>query len=270
MNKLITLLAVSSVAGCSNSGSKPDYQASFQGDDLGCCIVRDTFHKPPQPLAKGRSNADETADWITKDGKLGMVLTAPAPIAPKTTPSMGIFSTGHNLGPSSRFTISATFQKPVSAPSGKAWSVGVVGRTGDVDDASELKRILLSFRTCTTGIGPCAGARANLRVLEVNSADPDDPANVKLANINIPTDVYDAIFTSGQPFRLKLTLDRKTGAGTGAITTGNATISLTFKPTIFKADSGDAITTLGATLANGFAEGEQVSVEVNDLAIWAQ
>jgi hypothetical protein len=268
MNKLITLLAASSLAGC-NSGSKPDYFATFEGKDLGCCILRDTFHKPPRPLAEGQSKADETADWITKDGKLGMVLRAPAPIKPNTTPSMGIFSTGHNLGPGSRFTISATFQKPAGTPSGKAWSVGVVGRTGGVDDTADLRRILLSFRTCTTGIGPCAGAKANLRVLEVNSADPDDPANAKPASVNIPSDLYDAISASGQPFTLKLTLDRKAGSGTAALTSGKVAISLAFKPTIFKADSGDAIKTLGATLANGFGEGEQVSVEVNDLAIWA-
>lgn len=299
MKKLIALLLASSFVGCSpqskNQSAPPeearqqaqpatplasvpanlnaaDYYATFEGNDLGCCIVRDKFHKPPQALAEGRSNVGETADWITKDAKLGMVLKAPMPIAANTTPSMGIFSVGHDFGPQSTLTISATFQKPVGAPSGKAWAVGVVGRTGGVDDTADLKRIVLSFRTCTTGLGPCAGAKANLRVFEVESADPDDPATVRLANVNIPDDVFDAIFTSGQPFTLKLFIDRKKGSGIATITTGTATIPpLMFNLTIFTgAADAPIITTVGATLANGFAQGETVAVEVNDFAVWAR
>lgn len=248
-----------------------DYYATFQGKDLGCCIVRDKFHRPARALEKGTGKAGETAVLTTKDGKLGMELTAPKPIAPNTTPSMGIFSVGHNFGPDATFAISATFRKPVGTPSGKAWSIGVVARTGDVDDTADLKRILLSFRTCTTGVGPCAGAKANLRVLEVNSADPDDPASVKLNSINIPDDVFNAIFTSGQPFTLSLFVDRKKGEGIATITAGTAKIPpLPFKTTIFtSAADSPVIKTVGATLANGFGPGERVSVEVSELAIWA-
>lgn len=293
MKSLIAILLTSSLVGYGSEGTaqpspakshpvesqggamplaSADYYATFQGKDLGCCIVRDNFHKPPQALQEGTGKAGETAVLTTKEGKLGMELTAPKPILANTTPSMGIFSVGHKFGRNATFAISATFQRPVGTPSGKAWSIGVVGRTGKVDDTAELKRILLSFRTCTTGLGPCAGAKANLRVMEANGADPDDPATVKLNSTNIPDDVFNAIFTSGQPFTLKLFVDRKKGEGVGTITTGNANIPpLPFKTTIFtSAVDSPVVETVGATLASGFAPGESMSVEVSDIAIWAR
>lgn len=294
MKKLIALLLVSTLVGCKpasvpgsgGSGASgsvaADYYATFEGDNLGCCIVRDLFHHPAQALVKGRANVGETAVWSTKDNALQMTVTAPPPAQIPTdadgnylvTPSMGVFGTGYNFGPGTAFTVSATFQRPVGAPSGKAWSVGVVGRTGGVDDSSTLKRIVLSFRVCTTGVGGCKNAKVNLRVLEVDGTNPDYNTNsAMLASTNITDAVYDAIFNHAQPFTLKLFLDRKAGSGTATITTGSESIPpLTFNNlTIFKADAGtDPITTVGATLANGFALGETVSVEATDFKIWGR
>jgi len=287
MKKLIALLLAPSLAGCwggsgagpGGSGSVPaDYYSTYEGADLGCCIVRDIFRKPPQALLKGQSKVGETAVWGARDKALEMKLTAPpenqipmnAAGGSLVTPSMGIFSIGHDYGPGTRFTVSATFQRPVGPPSGKAWAVGVGGRTGDVDDKSDLKRIVLSFRVCTTGVGGCKNSKVDLRVLEVNSADPDDPASLKLASVPIADADYDAIFTSHQPFTLMLSVDRKKGSGIATITVGGkAYPPLTFNPTIFTAASGaPIISTVGATLADGFALGETVSVEVTDFKIW--
>src|SRR5690349_7070763 len=114
MKKIIALLQASSLAGCSDpgpgggSGSVPaDYYATYEGANLACCIVRDVFHKPPQPLLKGQAKVGETAVWGAKDNALQMVLTAPPPEKvpvnatgePLVTPSMGIFSIGHDYGP---------------------------------------------------------------------------------------------------------------------------------------------------------------------------
>lgn len=285
MKQLITLLLASSLVGCGHGGPGPgghgevlpDYYATYNGADLGCCIVRDIFHKTPQALLKGSSKVSETPVWTAKDGALQMVLTAPPPDQVPmnatgeslVTPSMGIFSIGHDYGPGTWFTVSATFQRPVGTASGKAWSVGVAGRTGDVDDKSDLRRIVLSFRICTTGVGGCKDSKANLRVMEINSADPDDPADANLASENISDAIYNEIFSMAQPFTLKLHVNRKTGSGVATMTTGTETIPpLAFNPTIFKADSGEPITTLGATLADGFGLGESVSVEVTDFKIW--
>jgi hypothetical protein len=282
MKKLIALWLATSLAASGSAQvpppgeAVPDYHATFEGENLGCCILRDVFHKRPQPLGKGKSNLGETAIWTTKDGALQMMLTAPATITrnaegdPTETPSMGIFGTGHDFGADAKFTIKATFQRPVGTLSGKAWSVAVVGRTGGVADTSDLQRIQLSFRTCTTGIGACKTAKANLRIQEVNSADPNDPATVKHDSVDITDAVYDEIFNKGQPFTLTLFVDRKNGLGVATMTTGNETIRpLRFNTTIFTpAADAPMITTAGATLANGYGDGETVSVEVTDFKLW--
>ena len=114
----------------------------------------------------------------------------------------------------------------------------------------------------------------NTQVLEVDGTNPDYNTNsAMLASTNITDAVYDEIFNHAQPFTLKLSLDRKAGSGTATITTGAESIPpLTFSNmTIFKADAGtDPITTVGATLANGFALGETVSVEATDFKLWGR
>ena len=53
MQKLIALLLGSSLASWGSPGgaqvptTPADYAAAFRNADLGCCIVRDNFHKSP-------------------------------------------------------------------------------------------------------------------------------------------------------------------------------------------------------------------------------
>ena len=279
MKKLIALLLASSLSGCGPhpgpggvpppTSTLPDYYAIFNGGDLGCCIVRDVFHHPPQALAKGRSLIGEIPVWTGQDNALDMLVTSPAlentPVDAAGNPetlSMGTVSTGHNCGPGTAFTVSATFQKPYdSACTSKAWAMGVVARTGGAPDTPDLKRLQFTF-----SVKAC---HAQLRVREI--IGPMD-ADLRLATINqdVSDADYDAIVKSGQPFTLKLFVDRKTNSGTATMITGTETLAaLTFNMTYFTADpASEPLTTVGAALANCCNPGETRSVEVSDFKLW--
>lgn len=269
MKKLIAFLLASSLAACSGgsgpggSGSAvPAYYATFEGADLGCCIVRDIFHKPPQPMAEGRSNVGEMAALNSKDGLLQMVLTAPAPLQkddagnPKT-PSMGIFGTGYDFGQGTNFTVSATFQKPERAASTDSWTDTVVARTGGVADTPDLGRIQLSLRV--------KGGQAELRVQE----GLNDATTGKLPGASAPVTgaAYDEIYKLGQPYTLKLHVNRQNGTGNAALTTKTQTIPVDFTMGVFTQSAGDPLTTVGAALANT-GPGLTASVEVADFKVW--
>lgn len=270
MKKLIALLLAASLVGCGPkaSGSRPDYEAVFKGSDLGCCIVRDALHSSPQALQKGQSKIGETASWNTRDKRLDMVLgapltTPPDPAGNPETPSMGIFSTGLNFGPSAKFTVSATFQRPSNTTGAKGWAVGVGARTGGVDDAPDLKRLLLTFRV--------KDSKAELRVQEVWG--PTDAEFKKQASFAVPQDLYDRIVddkASPRKFTLKLSVDRMAGTGSAAMISGGKTYPVgDFTMAYFTKSGGDPLTVLGAAIANAADPGQTRSVEVVDFKIWA-
>ena len=270
MKMFIGLLLASALVGCKNpspggagaSYAHADYEADLKGEDLGCCIIRDVLHKPPQALQKGQSNVGETASWTTADNALQMTLKAPPTIMENTTPSMGVFSTGLNLGPGSRFSVSATFRKPSDTLYAKGWAVGVVARTGDRDDTADLKRLQLTFRV--------KNSTAELRVQEIWG--PTDAEFKQHASLPVPQTLYDQLIDNQlnpPTFTLKLLVDRKTGTGDAMMKVRNTTYDLgSFNMEYFKASSGDPFTVVGAALANAYDAGKTRSVEVTHFEVW--
>lgn len=271
MKKLFACLLASSLvdwghpADAQAPATDADYAATFKNADLGCCIVRDVFHKSPQALAKGRSSVGETAVWDAKDRALEMKLTAPATIQKDDTgniqtPSMGIFGTGYCLGPGSTFTIKATLQRPARAASTDSWNVAVVARTGDVADVPDLGRLQVSLRV--------NNGKANLRVQEgLNNATigaiPGAPKK------DVTGDAYKEIYTLDEPFTLSLHVDRKTGSGTATLNTKTQTIPIDFTMGVFTKDpSSPMLKTVGAALGNTGPK-LKASVEVTGFELWA-
>lgn len=271
MKKLFALLLASSLAewgspaGAQVPATPADYAATFKNADLGCCIVRDIFHKPPRALAKGRSSVGETAVWDAKDHALQMKLTAPATIRKDDagnilTPSMGIFGTGYCLGPGSIFTIRATLQRPTRDVSTDSWNVAVVARTGDVADVPDLGRLQVSLRV--------NNGSANLRVQEGldNASTGAIPGAPKK---NVTGDAYKEIYTLHEPFTLSLHVDRKTGTGTATLKTKTQTIPIDFTMGVFTKDPGSRpLRTVGVALGNTGPK-LKASVEVTGFELWA-
>ena len=270
MKKLIALLLASSFAGWGSLGGAQaptnlaDYAATFRNADLGCCIIRDIFHKSPQALVKGRAGVGETAVWDAKDGALQMKLTAPATIQKDDAgnikvPSMGIFGIDYCLGPGSNFAIKGTFQRPTRAISTDSWTITVVARTGDVADDPDLGRLQLSLRV--------NDGKANLRVLE--GRDNASTGAIPGAKKDVTGDAYKEIYTLGEPFTLTLQVNRKTGSGTAILTTETQTIAIDFTMGVFTKDPGSpTLTTVGAALANTGPK-LKASVEVTGFELWA-
>jgi hypothetical protein len=265
-NLIAVILLTPSLMGCA---STLRYHANFQGKDLGCCIVHDTLHPSKYALQTGTGGWPARANWNTNHGALEMVLTAPTPIptdgrGKSATPSMGIFSTNLNFGPGTAFWVSATFQRPRGTLTGKAWSLGVVARTGGLADEDYLERLTLSLRV--------KDFQADLRVQEVWGLLGQEFR--QLNHASIPQDAYDKIFdlTSPEPFTLTLFVDRRTGGGHAIMTMrGRPTVAFFgFTMINHTQNSGEPFTVLGATLANGFGPGETVSTEVTDFKIWTR
>ena len=265
-NLLVTLLLVSLLDVSAAHGTPPDapagavkapnYWTKFEG--LGCCIVQDSLHTNPQALQPGQGDAGETAAWIAESDALRMELTAPPKLQPNTTPSMGIFKTGQNFGPGTHFSVSATFRSPEGRMDGPAWTVTVVARTGDAADLSNRGRLQLSLRV-KNGV--------HLRIQE----GPDGPTAGAIPDAAtydfVPADTaYQEIYVQHKPFTLRLDVDRKSGKGIATLTTATREFPITFQMGLFKKDQGDALTTVGAAIANNIA-GEKVSVEVTDFMV---
>ena len=236
----------------------PNYWTKFEG--VGCCIVHDSLHTGPQALQPGQGSAGETAVWMPKSDALRMELTAPNPLQPNV-PSMGIFKTGQNFGPGTHFSVSATFRSPEGRMDGPAWTVTVVARTGDAADLSNLGRLQLSLRV-KNGVhlriqeGPDAPSTG-----AIAGATPDPPYDFGPADT-----AYQEIYVQHKPFTLRLDVDRKSGNGVATLTTATKEFPIAFQMGLFKKDQGDALTTVGAAMANNIP-GEKVSVEVTDIMI---
>jgi hypothetical protein len=270
MKKLKGLLLASSLAGSGSAGwaqtptPAADYSATFKNADLGCCIIRDIFHKSPEPMAKGKSGVGETAVWDAKDNALQMKLTAPATIQKDDAgnikvPSMGIFGTGYCLGPGSTFTIKGTFQKPTREVSTDSWTVTVVARTGGVADVPDLGRLQLSLRV--------NNGNANLRVLE--GLDNATTGAIPGAKKDVTGAAFKEIYALGEPFTLSLHVDRKTDTGTAILKTPTQTIHIDFKMGVFtNGPKSPTLTTVGAALANTGPK-LKASVEVTAFELWA-
>lgn len=243
----------------------PAYEANLTGQDLACCIVRDGFHTPQaQPLQKGQNKAGNFATWGENNGALKMSLSDAG--------SMGVFSTGLNLGRDKTFSVSATFQNPVvtGEESFKPWAIGVVARTGDVDDTDDLGRVQVTLRVKRVGVLADQLTEVELRVQEGPNADQTEKlkdSNGNDASVLIAGPAYDEIFKYGKPFTLKLFVNRLSGHGNAILTTATKTISIDdFELKLFNVDNGLPLTAAGATLVNQ-EPSRAVSVEVTHFEI---
>jgi hypothetical protein len=245
------------------------YHAWFPAGRLDCGFL-DRIHSSPQPLKGGSGEVPGTTGLTlgpAASGALALGLTAPDPIPTDSTgasltPSVGVFSTGLNLGPGAVFSVRATFRapdgphEPATATHSNAWAVGVAARTGNERDLGSEKRLGVTFRV-----------RNQAAILNVQDAGAGGP----LGSVPVPPEIYARIFgTAGaapEPFTLELYVNRQTGKGVATLIPSYPSVRVEFDMRTFKAESGPAFTTAGASLANCCAPGKAVYVEVSDFRI---
>jgi hypothetical protein len=232
------------------------YHAWFPNGSLECGYV-DYIHGTRQPMKYGDGRVADTTGILfgaAPSGALAMGLTAPNPIQPDTTPSVGVFSTDLNFGSGRVFTTQATF-RALDGPRlpGNGWAVGVAARTGDENDLESDTRLAVVFRILED-------KGAVLRVLEA-----DDRLDQRPVDDGVVASIFNR--TSPQPFTLKLVVDRQTGKGAASLTAGSYVLEFPFEMKTFLATSGPPITTIGASVANCCAPGRTVYAEVSDFQI---
>ena len=206
------------------------------------------------PVKPGNSqipNVNINATVEPGEGSVILGVTRPAnyvggPIA------SGVFATPVEFGPGSIFSARVTLRAPTGPQlAGNQFAAALNARTGDEDDLQSEARVAATFRV--------RGTTAALNVFGA-SVPPNLP--------NIPQDVYDAIFDAEdpEPFTLELVLDRKTGVGTATLTSGGYSISHNFQ-SVFRADSGPVVTSIGPTIAVSNGPGQRGTVEVMEFRI---
>lgn len=188
-------------------------------------------------------------------GEVIVSIHRPLGLSPDDIPSESLF-TPVNFGPGSIVRIKATFIAPVGpyATTG-GFAIGLGGRTGGKDDLSTETRVFT-----TINVRPNQLVRLNVPF-----------GSAETANMVLPQDVKDAIFstTNPQPFTLELTIDRKQAKGTAKLMVIDQVFSLDFTLADFLADSGPVITAVGAGIAvNSNATGQSASVHVRDFRIY--
>lgn len=188
-------------------------------------------------------------------GEVIVSIHRPLGLSPDDIPSESLF-TPVNFGPGSIVRIKATFIAPVGpyATTG-GFAIGLGGRTGGKDDLSTETRVFT-----TINVRPNQLVRLNVPF-----------GSAETANMVLPQDVKDAIFstTNPQPFTLELTIDRKQAKGTAKLMVIDQVFSLDFTLADFLADSGPVITAVGAGIAvNSNAPGQTASVHVRDFRIY--
>lgn len=285
MKKLIAVLLAAPLLGCATT---PAYYSTLEDNSI-CCTIIDSFHYPTlEAPEKGRSNSGEMPQWISandidapQNKSVLMVLTAPGmwtknPGNYDEAASMGVFATNLNLDGNSKFTLSATLQWPedqstrqlcsgAAATPPPGWTVTLVAREGGRDDTYDLSRIQLSFKS--------TGFTVDMRVQQIDGTVLDPNANTTLvipAKQTITPADHWKIFCNGEPFTLKLDIDRAAGTGTATIDAAGLSypplpITLTGQ---FAAGSGPNLTAAGVAVANAFSPGETVDVRVKDFKIW--
>jgi hypothetical protein len=271
MKTSIVVLLASFLIGCTG----PAFESNFNGIDLACCIVVDTF-TPAQPMEEGKSNLPgQTSNLADAVGAVHME-TKPRNGASSSsdTTSEGIYRTQLALGPKKTFLVSATFQNPARDLSTDPWTVVLITRPGVAADDPLAPRLQLSLRTMQDATAATPVASAELRVQE----GPDAAGASKLKSAEDPTvnasapivgQAFQDIFISRKPFTLSLFINREDGVGFAGLVTESATIPpITFKMNLFAQTAAVpiTITTVGAALVNT-GPGLLASVDVTHFEI---
>lgn len=249
MKNYIVLLLAAFLIGCTG----PAYEADFKGIDLGCCIVKDTFHPSKTAMLEGKSNLFGETSYLSEvDGTLQMATSPPLGTASGVASTEGIYSTGLSLGPGKGILISATFQSPTREATQDPWSVLLIMRPGDsADDNPNAARLQLSLRTVLIGAADIQARSVELRVQEGTTAEKtkkfSDPNSFKELSGTAALSDIDA----SKPFKLTLYVNRRDGTGIASLATDSQTVTLTFNPAIFAQNTGDPpINVVGAAIAN--------------------
>lgn len=286
MRKIFAVLLTLTLIGCETT---PDYYSTLEDNTINQTID-DNFHPTLTNPEKGRSNAGEIPQWISandvdppQNRSLLLVLKAPStwtqnPGGYNEAASMGVFATNLDLDANSKFTLSVTLRwpedqstrqlcarDPAAPPSTTGWTITLVAREGGKDDTYDLSRIQLSFKS--------TGSNVDMRVQQINGADLNPDTNTTLVvpmKLPITPDDHWKLFCNGEPFTLKLVVNRADGTGTATIEGAGLSypplpITLTGQ---FAAGTGPTLTAAGVAVANAFSPGESVDVRVKDLKIW--
>ncbi len=227
------------------------YQATFANGSLQSGI--DPLKIGPLKLgASGEPGINPS--WVPSKGDYAIGVTRPVGLTGPAVIS-GIYATPVDFDTGSIVGLRATFVAPVGPHnSTDVWAITVVVRPGGVDPliADPLASVTFQVR----GIG----ARLNTPGAATPAAFP-----------NVPQEIYDAIFDEDdpQPFTLEMLVNRREGYGEASLKVGDAVFSRTYEFAVFRANSGPAITNVGANIAVANAAGGTASVRLRSFEIYA-
>jgi hypothetical protein len=229
------------------------YQATFPNGSLtssvdrlgvGAMQVGDTLIPDSNPtLDKG-------------PGAIILGITRPVDLSPDLVVAQSAWVTGLNFGPGSVSRIRATFIAPVGPIPGGGFAIGLGAKVGGKEDLPDQLRVFT-----TVNVRPGFLVRLNVPF-----------GAVETTNTVLSQEIKDLIFstTDPQPFTIELTIDRATGTGQSKLTVGDKVVGpLSFHLSDFLADSGPAITAMGAGPAvNSNGPGQTASVQLRDFRIY--
>ena len=191
---------------------------------------------------------------VVGNGGVTLSITRPSG-APPGPVDVGLVATPVSFGLGSIVGIRAVYELPIGPhAAGTQWALGLVARTGQVDDLPAALRATATFTV--------AGNAARL-----NTPFASTPAGLP----NIPQSVYDAIFSDTAPLTLELLLDRTTGLAYASLTSDGYFISRSnFTFANFGANFGPTITAVQPTIAISSGADVTASVRVLDFQVFTQ
>lgn len=258
----------------------PIYDATFSDGSLKPAL--DVFGIGPLQCGYSELNNPYYPEPQLVDGELVLGVTLPAAatgvtlqdvtagvFATRTPPpltiariSLGEFERPLPFDTQAPFLLQGTYVAP-SGPSDKVWAVGILARTGGVEDLTTNTQVIAT--------------------LQFNSQSPrtarlNVPAGATSHQpVHLPPPQYDAVRPFRRenpvppvPFTLGLFVDRISNTGAAYLTVeGYPTLSTNFLLKDFLPSSGPAITAVGTVIANRSANDETVTVRVQDFGIYA-
>ena len=224
------------------------YLVNFHNGSLAPSVDKHNFGA----MVKGHSEiANSDPDWVERGGALEMAISKPAGTADPA--SAGVWTTPVNFPQGSKFALEATFVRP-SGPHdpNDLWAVVLTARTGGAPDLPALTRAAATFQV-----------RADKARLNAPGVTP--PLNMD----NLDSATYNRIFRANGPSQFTLTflVDRTTGKATASLKVGDLVLSKQSDLTVFKATSGDPITTVGAAIVLARGDGKRASVRIREFRI---
>ena len=250
-------ILLAGLAGLMTGGSLPAqpaaqlqlaYLVNFHNGSLAPSVDRHNFGA----MAKGHSEiANSNPAWTEQGGALQMAITQPE--GASVPASAGVWTTPVNFGQGSKFLLEATFVRPDGPhKADDLWAVALSVRTGGAQDLPILTR---------------AAATLQVRADKARLNAPGVAPPLNMANLDSAT--YNRIFRGNGPTQFTLTfmVDRTTGNATASLKVGDVVVSKQSGLTVFKATSGDPITTVGASIVLSRGARERASVRIREFRI---